>query len=54
MVDSALSPLLLYLLIPLRAGMGVQDLHGSYVNSWVGFGIMCWHVAIRAFLPPTH
>ena len=30
-------PLLLYLLIPLRAGMGVQDLHGSYANSWQGF-----------------
>lgn len=34
-----LAPLLLYLYIPLRAMMGVQDLNGSYVNSWGGF----WH-----------
>ena len=32
-----LAPLLLYLFIPLRAAMGVADLHGSYVNSWRGF-----------------
>ncbi len=34
-----LAPLLLYLYIPLRAAMGVQDLNGSYINSWSGF----WH-----------
>lgn len=34
-----LAPLLLYLFLPLRAARGVQDLHGSYVNSWAGF----WH-----------
>ena len=31
------APLLLYLFIPLRAAMGVVDLHGSYQNSWPGF-----------------
>ncbi|MEZ4730884.1 MAG: DUF2723 domain-containing protein [Caldilineaceae bacterium] len=41
-----LAPLLLYLWLPLRAGMGVQDLHGSYVNSWSGF----WeHVLARGY-----
>jgi len=41
-----LAPLLLYLWLPLRAGMGVQDLHGSYVNSWWGF----WdHVLARGY-----
>jgi len=37
--SALLAPLLLYLYIPLRATMGVQDLNGSYVNSWAGF----WH-----------
>lgn len=32
-----LAPLLLYLYIPLRAGMGAGDLEGEYVNSWAGF-----------------
>ncbi|MEZ4714055.1 MAG: DUF2723 domain-containing protein [Caldilineaceae bacterium] len=32
-----LTPLLLYLFIPLRAAMGVADLHGSYENTWRGF-----------------
>jgi len=32
-------PLLLYLYLPVRAAMGVQDLNGSYVNNWDGF----WH-----------
>lgn len=41
-----LLPLLLYLYIPARAALGVRDLHGSYVNSWVGF----WdHVLARAY-----
>ncbi|HMN28153.1 MAG TPA: DUF2723 domain-containing protein [Caldilineaceae bacterium] len=41
-----LAPLLLYLWLPLRATMGVHDLHGSYVNSWVGF----WdHVLARQY-----
>lgn len=41
-----LLPLLLYLLLPLRAAMGVADLHGSYVNSWAGF----WdHVLARGY-----
>ena len=34
---AALLPLLLYLLIPLRAAMGVQDLNNSYRNTWQGF-----------------
>ena len=41
-----LLPLLLYLWLPLRASMGVTDLHGSYVNSWPGF----WdHVLARGY-----
>ncbi|MCB0047178.1 MAG: DUF2723 domain-containing protein [Caldilineaceae bacterium] len=41
-----LAPLLLYGLIPLRAGMGVTDLNGAYVNSWTGF----WdHVLARRY-----
>ncbi len=32
-----LAPLLLYLYIPLRAAMGVQDLNQDYVNTWAGF-----------------
>ncbi len=32
-----LAPLLLYLFIPLRAAQGAADLHGSYVNTWLGF-----------------
>lgn len=41
-----LTPLLLYLWLPLRAVMGVHDLHGSYVNSWSGF----WdHVLARGY-----
>ncbi|MEZ4663661.1 MAG: DUF2723 domain-containing protein [Caldilineaceae bacterium] len=32
-----LTPLLLYLFIPLRAAQGVMDLHGSYANTWGGF-----------------
>jgi hypothetical protein len=32
-----LAPLLLYLYLPLRAAAGVQDLHGSYANTWDGF-----------------
>ncbi len=32
-----LLPLLLYLLIPLRAALGGADLEGDYVNSWAGF-----------------
>ncbi len=40
------APLLLYLFIPLRAAMGVQDLNRSYVNSWQGF----WdHVLARGY-----
>ncbi|MCB0189161.1 MAG: DUF2723 domain-containing protein, partial [Caldilineaceae bacterium] len=38
------APLLLYLYLPLRAMMGVQDLNGSYVNSWNGF----WHHVLAA------
>lgn len=45
-VAAFLLPLLLYLLLPLRAAMGVADLHGSYVNSWAGF----WdHVLARGY-----
>jgi hypothetical protein len=33
-----LTPLLLYLYLPLRAAGGASDLHGSYANTWVGFG----------------
>lgn len=45
-VSALLLPLLLYLLLPLRAAMGVADLHGSYVNSWAGF----WdHVLARGY-----
>jgi hypothetical protein len=41
-----LTPLLLYLFIPVRAGMGVQDLHGSYLNTWSGF----WdHILARQY-----
>lgn len=41
-----LGPLLLYLFIPLRASMGVSDLHGSYTNNWQGF----WdHVLARQY-----
>ena len=41
-----ISPLLLYLFIPLRASMGVMDLNGSYVNDWAGF----WrHVLASAY-----
>ena len=41
-----LAPLLLYLLIPLRAMMGVRDLNGSYVHTWAGF----WdHVLARQY-----
>ena len=41
-----LLPLLLYLWLPLRASLGVADLHGSYVNSWTGF----WdHVLARGY-----
>ncbi len=32
-----LSPLLLYLYIPIRSAMGIVDLNRSYVNSWSGF-----------------
>jgi len=38
-IGALLAPLLLYLYLPLRAFMGVQDLNGSYHNSWGGF----WH-----------
>ena len=39
-------PLLFYLYLPLRAGMGMRDLHGSYTNSWSGF----WdHVLARGY-----
>jgi hypothetical protein len=34
---ATLTPLLLYLYLPLRAAMGIRDLHGDYVNSWAGF-----------------
>jgi hypothetical protein len=41
-----LLPLLLYGWLPLRAAMGVRDLHGSYVHSWAGF----WdHVLARQY-----
>lgn len=36
-IGALLAPLLLYLYLPLRAFMGVQDLNGSYHNSWRGF-----------------
>jgi hypothetical protein len=40
------APLLLYLWIPVRASMGVSDLHGSYTNTWQGF----WdHVLARQY-----
>jgi hypothetical protein len=43
---AAFLPLLLYLLIPLRAAMGVQDLNGAYRNTWQGF----WdHVLARQY-----
>lgn len=39
-------PLLLYLYLPVRAAMGVRDLHGSYANTWQGF----WdHVLARGY-----
>ena len=42
-----LSPLLLYLYLPIRATMGVHDLHGSYMNTWQGF----WdHVLARGYV----
>lgn len=45
-IGALLGPLLLYLLIPVRASMGVSDLHGSYVNTWRGF----WdHVLARQY-----
>jgi len=41
-----LAPLLLYLFLPLRADMGVQDLNHSYVKGWQGF----WdHVLARGY-----
>ena len=41
-----LAPLLLYLYLPLRASVGVRDLHGSYANTWSGF----WdHVLARGY-----
>ncbi len=41
-----LLPLLLYLYLPLRAGAGAVDLHGSYTNTWKGF----WdHVLARGY-----
>jgi hypothetical protein len=41
-----LLPLLLYLYLPLRAGAGALDLHGSYTNTWKGF----WdHVLARGY-----
>jgi hypothetical protein len=41
-----LAPLLLYLWLPVRASMGVSDLHGSYTNNWSGF----WdHVLARQY-----
>lgn len=36
-IGALLAPLLLYLYLPLRAFMGIQDLNGSYHNSWRGF-----------------
>lgn len=45
-LGALLAPLLLYLYIPLRAGAGVTDLNGSYVNTWTGF----WdHVLARRY-----
>src|SRR5690606_24333826 len=45
-LGALLAPLLLYLYIPLRAGAGVMDLNGSYVNTWTGF----WdHVLARRY-----
>ena len=45
-IPALLAPLMLYLLIPLRASMGVHDLNGSYVNNWAGF----WdHILARAY-----
>lgn len=39
-------PLLFYLWLPLRASMGIRDLHGSYRNTWSGF----WeHVLARGY-----
>lgn len=47
LLAALLGPLLLYLWIPLRAQMGVRDLHGSYENSWQGF----WdHVLARRYV----
>ncbi|HXF65056.1 MAG TPA: DUF2723 domain-containing protein, partial [Caldilineaceae bacterium] len=41
-----LSPLLLYLYLPLRAVAGAADLHASYRNTWAGF----WdHVLARSY-----
>ncbi len=41
-----LAPLLLYLYLPLRAAVGIVDLHGAYTNSWDGF----WdHVLARGY-----
>lgn len=46
-ITALLTPLLLYLWLPLRAAMGVQDLHGSYTNTWAGF----WnHVLARDYV----
>lgn len=36
-IAALLTPLLLYLYLPLRAAAGVSDLHGSYANTWAGF-----------------
>ncbi|MBX3013888.1 MAG: DUF2723 domain-containing protein [Caldilineaceae bacterium] len=38
-LGALLAPLFLYLFLPLRAAMGGNDLHGSYINDWAGF----WH-----------
>jgi hypothetical protein len=41
-----LAPLLLYLFLPVRAALGGQDLHGSYINTWAGF----WdHILARQY-----
>ena len=45
-LGALLLPLLLYLYLPLRAGAGAVDLHGSYTNTWNGF----WdHVLARGY-----
>lgn len=41
-----LAPLLLYLYLPLRSAMGVNDLNGAYVQSWSGFWV---HVLARNY-----